>query len=242
MPWRARQSAPPKSWSSVKVPVSSPNASDPYAMKPMSCSSQYGRISRLHAAVEHVPAVLHDVDAPHGHARLDLLELEVREADESDLAFAHDVVERLHRLLERGQAVGPVHEVDVDVVGAEVLQALVDRRDDALAAAVAEVRLVPVVHAELGDDDRLVAAPAERLAERALGSAHAVALGGVEAVDAEVERAPDGAHELRLLDVAVAAADLPAAEADGRDLEAGPSERSLLHGRSPRGRVQRHVN
>ena len=148
----------------------------------------------------------------------------------------------LHRLLERRHPVGPVHEVDVDVVGAEVLQALVDRRDDALAAAVAQVRLVAVVHAELGDDDRLVATLAERLAERAFGGAHAVALGGVEAVDAEVERAADGAHELRLLDVAVAAADLPAAVADGRDLEAGPSERSMLHCRSPRGRVQSHVN
>ena len=41
----------------------------------------------------------------------------------------------------------------------------------------------------LRDDDRLVAAPAERLPERALRRAHAVALGGVEAVDAEVERA-----------------------------------------------------
>ena len=63
----------------------------------------------------------------------------------------------------------------------------------------------------------------------ALRRAHAVALGGVEAVDAEVERTTDGPVELRLLDVAVAAADLPAAEADGRDLEAGLPERSELH-------------
>ena len=67
------------------------------------------------------------------------------------------------------------------------------------------------------------------LPERALRRAHAVALGGVEAVDAEVERAADRAAELRLLDVAVAAADLPAAEADGRDVEPGPSERSMFH-------------
>ena len=51
-----------------------------------------------------------------------------------DLALADDVVERAHRLLERRRAVGPVHEVHVDVVGAEVLQALVDRRADALRA------------------------------------------------------------------------------------------------------------
>src|SRR5262249_18319020 len=34
LPWRARQSALPKSSSSVNVPVSNPNASDPHAMKP----------------------------------------------------------------------------------------------------------------------------------------------------------------------------------------------------------------
>ena len=71
---------------------------------------------------------------------------------------------------------------------------------------------------------------AERLPERALRRAHAVALGGVEAVDAEVERPTDGAAELRLLDLPVAAADLPAAEADGRDVEPGPSEWSMFHG------------
>ena len=44
-PCRARQSFEPKSMSSVKVPVSRPKASDPYAMTPMPCSSQYGKTS-----------------------------------------------------------------------------------------------------------------------------------------------------------------------------------------------------
>ena len=74
-------------------------------------------------------------------------------------------------------------------------------------------------------------------AERTLGRAHAVALGGVEAVDPEIERARDGTRELLLLDRPVAAADLPAAESDGRDLEAGPSEWSILHGVLSRRRV-----
>ena len=47
----------------------------------------------------------------------------------------------------------------------------------------------------------LVAAPAECLTDRAFRRTHPVALGGVEAVDAEVERAIDGAAELRLLDL-----------------------------------------
>ena len=81
----------------------------------------------------------------------------------------------------------------------------------------------------------------ERLAERLLRGAHAVALGGVEAVDAEVEGPADRAAELGLVDVAVAAADLPAAEADGRDLEPGASEWSKLHVRPPRRSADREL-
>jgi hypothetical protein len=183
----------------------------------------------LHPAVEHVPAVLHDVDPAHRHARLDLFELEVRKTDVAHLAFAHDAVERLHRLLERSETVGPVHEVHVDVVGAEVLQALVDRVDYALGAAVAQVRHVLVVHPELGDDDRFVAPLPQRLAERPLGRAHPITLGRVEAVDTEIERARHRAVELLDLDVAVAAANFPAAVADCPHLEAGLPEWSNFH-------------
>src|SRR4030095_11643693 len=184
----------------------------------------------LHAPVEQVPAVLAHVDAPHLHARFDLVPLGVREAHEPGLPLADDVLEGPHRLLEGRHVVGPVDEVDVDAVGTEVLEALLDRRHAARAARVAEVRLVPVADAELGDDDRVPAPRPERLPERALRSAQPVALGGVEAVDAEGERPPDGPGELRLLDLPVAAADLPAAEAERRDLEPRPSEWSLLHG------------
>src|SRR5205085_3761103 len=140
------------------------------------------------------------VDASHLHAGLYLLAFEVREADESDLAVLHDVIECTHRLLERGQPIRPVHEVDVEPVGAEILQGLVDRREDAVAAAVSEVRLVPVVHAELADDDGVLSAPAQSLTQRPLRRAHAIALGRVEATDAEVERTTDRRVELASLD------------------------------------------
>ena len=68
-----------------------------------------------------------------------------------------DVVERGHRLLERRVPVGPVHQVHVDVVGAEVLQALVDRREHRSRLLSRRFGLSLVVHAELRDDDRLVA-------------------------------------------------------------------------------------
>src|SRR5204863_8345506 len=113
--------------------------------------------------------------------------------------------------------------------GAEILERLVDGGDDPLAAAVTQVRLVAVVHTELADDDRLIPPAAERLAQRPLGVAHPVALGGVEAVDAEVEGPSNRPRELLGLDAPVAAADLPAAETDGRYVEAGLPERPVPH-------------
>src|SRR5215470_18690649 len=187
----------------------------------------------LHAPVEHVPAVLGDVDAPHTPAGLNLLAFEVRNADEARLSLTDDVLEGAHRLFERRLRIGPVHQVDVDAVGAEVREALFDRGHDPRPAGIAQLRLVPVADTELRDDDDVLSPPAERPRERAFRGAESVALGGVEAVDAEVERPCDGACELRLLDLPIAAADLPAAEADHRDLESRPTEWSFLHWRPP---------
>src|SRR5207248_8650444 len=68
-----------------------------------------------------------------------------------------------------------------------------------------------------------------RLAEGSVRRTHAVPLGRVEAVDAEVERPPYRPGKPLGLDAPVAAADLPAAEADGRNVEAGLPERPVLH-------------
>src|SRR5215469_10094474 len=163
----------------------------------------------LHALVEQVPAVLGDVDAPHAHACLDLTPPEVRDADEAGFSLTDDVLEGAHGLLDGRDGVGPVDEVDVDAVGAEVLEALLDRLHAAGATRVAELRLVPISDAELGDDDRVPAPWAECPSERALGGAHPVALGGIEAGDAEVEGSSDGPGELRFVDLPVATTDLP---------------------------------
>src|SRR5262245_9091073 len=96
----------------------------------------------LHAPVEQFPAVLGYVDAPHAHACLDLTSPEVRDADEAGFSLADDVLEGAHRLLEGRDVVGPVDEVDIDAVGAEVLEALLYGRDAAGATRVAAVWFV----------------------------------------------------------------------------------------------------
>src|SRR2546421_480204 len=81
-----------------------------------------GQAPAVRAAGEGVRAVPPGVAPPHPHARLDLVPLEVRDADEADLAVLDQLVEGADRLLEGDRAVRPVHEVDVDIVGAEVLE------------------------------------------------------------------------------------------------------------------------
>src|SRR5262249_43982873 len=145
------------------------------------------------------------------------------------LALSHDVVEGAHGLVERRVGIRPMDEVHVDVVRVQALQALLDRRDDAPTGRVATGRPVGIAHAELGHDHDLAPPLAERLPQRPLRDAHAVRLGGVEAVDASIEGLLHGEPELALVDPAVRAADLPAPESDRRDLEAGLAELAIFH-------------
>jgi hypothetical protein len=122
-----------------------------------------------------------------------------------------------------------VHEIDVDMVGLEPLQALLERGEDARAAAVAAVRHFVITDTKFGRYHRLVSAWPKRSRERLLGHAHAVSLRRVEAGDATVDCLRDSATELALVDVAISAPDLPAAKADRRYLEVGLAELPILH-------------
>jgi hypothetical protein len=53
------------------------------------------------APVEHIPGVLHRIDAAQPHRLFDLPEAEIGDADVACFALPHDVVERCQRLGER---------------------------------------------------------------------------------------------------------------------------------------------
>ena len=92
--------------------------------------------------------------------------------------------------------------VEVDVIDAEPLQARVARAAHVLGLAVdaAVARAVRVAHdAELRGEDDLVAAIADRPADELLVRERAVDVGGVEEVDAELERAMDRRDRLGLV-------------------------------------------
>src|SRR5207249_4542184 len=117
---------------------------------------------------------------------------------------------------ERGIGVRPVHLVEVDVVGAERPQALVDAAADPVPARVAlDPAPRPRTQPALGRDDHLVARAArERLGEETLRGAEAVALRGVEDVDALVGGVADGGDRRLLVRGAPIAAQLPGPERD----------------------------
>ena len=118
----------------------------------------------------------------------------------------------------------PVDLIEVDVVGAEVLQA-------AIAGSLYICRR-EVGGADLGCDDRLLAAAGQALAKHLLGFACAVALGGVEEVDSGVERGVYGGDGVAVVLLApdIAACEGPAAESEGRDFDVRVAELPVVQG------------
>src|SRR6266851_3172781 len=183
----------------------------------------------LHPSVEHMPAILYDIDAANLHAGFELGEAKIRHADIAHLALLDDVIEGAHRLFERRVDIRPMHQIDIDVIGLQVPQALLDRRHYPLTTAVAPVRRLVVADPELGHHNDIAAARPERPRQRLLGDAHAIGFGSIKAVDAAVDRPLHRLAKLGLVDPAIGAADLPAAKADRRDPQVGPSKLPIFH-------------
>src|SRR5262249_34184716 len=134
------------------------------------------------------------------------------------------VVERSHRLVKGGIPVRPMYEINVNVISAKILQALLDRFRHTFAAAVAEIRCVRITHAEFGRDDCLFAPSAERLGQRPLRGSKPISFGGIERIDAEVKCPIYRLDELRFFNAAVASAYFPTADAERGYLNAGLAE------------------
>ena len=160
---------------------------------------------------------------------------EVRRADVDDVAGGDEAVHRLPHLLPCGGAVHVVHLVEVDVFGLEPLQGGDRRAAHVDGGQLREVRHLFVEGGAiaLGGQHHLVAAAGlgEPAPDDLLGAAAmpltAVAVGGVEEVDARVEGAVhDG---VRVLFRGVRA-EVHGAEHDARDEKAGTTEVGVLHG------------
>ena len=162
----------------------------------------------------------------------------VGEADVADLAGAHEVVERAHRLLDRRVLVPGVHPVEVDVVGLQPAQRLLAAGRERLAAGAAAVRIArEEVARELGGDDDAVAparVAADVVADDLLGVAVGVDVGGVDEVAAALEEAvEDGLGVLDAGAPAPVLAEGHRAEAERADAQAGAAEGDVVVERRP---------
>jgi hypothetical protein len=95
-----------------------------------------------------------------------------------------------------------VHLVEVDPIGSQAPQRVLDLGDYPAARAAAHVGVVAHRHEELGGEHDVVAASLERLADDLLRLAGRVDIGGVDEVDAGVERAVDDADRVVVVGVA----------------------------------------
>ena len=151
-----------------------------------------------------------------------------RRADVADLALLDEVGERAERLLDVDGRIGAVHLVEVDVVGAEAPQRVLDRPDDPAPRPAAPVGVLAHRHEELGREHDVVAPVLQRLPDDLLRLTGGVHVGGVDEVDAGVEGGVDDADRVVVILVAPGA-EHHRAEAELRDLDAGASERAVLH-------------
>lgn len=83
----------------------------------------------------------------------------------ADLALVYEMLKGARGLGERDLRVGPMHLVDVDVIDAEGLQALIDSTAKPIGAGVAHEPLLSHPQTALGRDHHLVPAIVEIVAE-----------------------------------------------------------------------------
>ena len=212
------------------LPVSRPLASGKYGTKPMPSSRQSGSISSSASRSSRLYSFWSAANrsSPSAAASRSCARVEVRHAERADLPLVGQLAERADGLGERGHAVRLVVVEEVDPVGPQARERGLDRAAGIRARTARLAGVAAHRHAELGREHDAVAAALEHLADEPLGRAvAAVDVRGVEERDAGVERRVDhgaGPGEVQ------PAAEVVAAEADGRHRELGASERVLLHG------------
>ena len=158
-------------------------------------------------------------------------------ADGPHLALVDEVRERAERLVDVGRVVRPVHLVEVDPVGAETAQAVLARADDVAPAGAVRVRRPgwdrtgPSATGKWHFVARMtsVATTAgQRLGDDLLALAGGVDVGGVDEVDAGVERPVDDGDAVVVVRLPKLA-EHHGAEAQARDLHPGTAEGAIGH-------------
>src|SRR5215831_11345297 len=159
----------------------------------------------------------------------DLLRREIRAAEEAHLSVPHQLVERAQGFLDWRPRVRAMQLVKIDPIGTQPLQARLDRVHDIAPRRPLELAGLIHRHAELAREHDRFALLAENASEALLRAAFvAVAVGGVDQVDAELDRFAYNPARRRKID---AAAEVVSAEADDGHFKRGAAELALFHRR-----------
>jgi hypothetical protein len=154
---------------------------------------------------------------------------ERRRSEVAHLALPHEIGQRRQRVVEIGVRVRTVHLVEVDVVGAQPAEAVLDGPDDPPAGVALLVGVLAHGPVELGGEHYVVAPTGEGLPDDLLGLTGRVDVRGVDEVDAGIEGPVDDADAL-LAGTIADAAEHHGAEAQRADLDPGGAERAIAHG------------
>ena len=200
----------------------------------------------FHTAGQQAVLLLDDVQLAVLAVAADDVRRHIRRTDGADLALLLELHHGLDGLFQRVEVeirALPVGVQDIQMVGAQPLQALFHVLDDALGGQVAvdggavhdfveHRRLVPPFQAALGGEDHLVAVDVpERLAHDLFAVVQAVDGGRVDPADALLDRRFNGVHRQGVVVVAppAAAANGPGAHTEKGHLDAAFSDRDILH-------------
>ena len=187
----------------------------------------------LNLAPEEVVRRLQRLDRNRGAKGLHLGGVEVRDPDVAHLPLGDELCEGAGRFLEGRGRIRPVHLVQVDVVGAERLQAFVGALTDPGGTGVAlDAATGGRPQPTLGGEEHLVAAPSlDGPRQQALGRPEPIALGGVEERHTLVGGSPDGGDGLSLVGSPPVTAQLPRPEGQSGDDPIAASKSGPLHRR-----------
>ncbi len=155
----------------------------------------------------------------------------VRGPEGAYLPGADQVGQDREGLLHVRVRVGPVDLVEVDVVGAQTAQRVLDGGGEPTPGGTLPVGVLTRGPAGLGGEDDVVTAALERLADDLLRVA--VGVGGVDDVDARVEGLVNDPHGVRGVGVADPGGEHQRAQGVGADLDPGPAEGAVPHGMTP---------
>jgi hypothetical protein len=122
--------------------------------------------------------------------------------------------------------------IEIDMIGLQAAERRLDRLHDPASRIALLVRILAHGSVHLGGQHYTVASAFQRLADNLLRLAAAIPVGGVDEVDAEIQSFVDDADAVVVVGIAQSA-EHHRAQAVRADLDAGSSQRAVLHDLSP---------